>query len=189
MIRCIYRYQKWIPDKIPHRNDNSIFLSTHFFSTKIFILKIEKYFPENFQKSFRKKYFSFIKFSEGKIFFAKGFLKILKKIFSYFQNENFCRTKKLRKKIELLFRCRIVSGIHFWQLEIHRSTADSSKPYPSFFFVNFSKPRWSLNIITCTKENYSHYILTFLFQTLRVIFVLSSLMHSTYPHWILFIDK
>ena len=34
MLRCIYGCQKWIPDKILHRNDNSIFFSTHFFQQK-----------------------------------------------------------------------------------------------------------------------------------------------------------
>ena len=83
---------------------------------------MENYFFRIFQKSFREKYFSFIKFSEGKIFFAKGFSKISrKKYFFIFKMNFFVEKKKLRKKIELLFRCRILSGIHFWQLEIHRS--------------------------------------------------------------------
>ena len=37
MLRCIYGCQKWIPDKILHRYDNSFFFSTPFFSTKIII--------------------------------------------------------------------------------------------------------------------------------------------------------
>ena len=49
-----------------------------------------------------------------------------KKTFFHFLNEHFCWKKSWEKKIELLFRDRILSGIHFWQLEIHRSTADPS---------------------------------------------------------------
>ena len=56
--RCIYRYQKWIPDNFLHRNDNSIFFSTHFFSTKIFTLKIAKYFLRKFSKFSKNQFFS-----------------------------------------------------------------------------------------------------------------------------------
>ena len=34
MFRCIYGCQKWIPDKILHRNDDPIFFSTFIFSFK-----------------------------------------------------------------------------------------------------------------------------------------------------------
>ena len=83
MIRCIYGCQKWIPDKILHRNSNSIFFLKKNHRKKILL---KKNIFENFQKSFSKKYFSFIKFSEEKIFFAKGFLKIFRKTFFHFQH-------------------------------------------------------------------------------------------------------
>ena len=34
LLRCIYRCQKWIPDKIPHRNSNPKKISTFFFVEK-----------------------------------------------------------------------------------------------------------------------------------------------------------
>ena len=44
MFRCIRGCQKWIPDKILHRNDDPIFFSTFIFSSKKHILKMKKYF-------------------------------------------------------------------------------------------------------------------------------------------------
>ena len=58
------------------------------------------------------------------------------KIFFHFQNENCCQKKKFRKKIELLYRCRILSGIHFWQLEIHPSTLAGHTDTNVFWSLN-----------------------------------------------------
>ena len=84
VFRCIYGCQKWIPDKIPHRNDNPIFFLNFFFSLK---------------KNIFWKW--------EKIFFEK------KKVF-HFQNHFFSVKKKVEKKIGSSFRCGILSGIHFW---------------------------------------------------------------------------
>ena len=40
MLRCIYGYQKWIPYKILHRNDNPKKFSTFIFSLKKLISKM-----------------------------------------------------------------------------------------------------------------------------------------------------
>ena len=40
LIRCIYGCQKWIPDKILHRNSNSIFFSIFFSRKNIFELSL-----------------------------------------------------------------------------------------------------------------------------------------------------
>ena len=60
MLRCIYGCQKWIPDKILHRNDNLIFFSTFIFSLKNIILKIKNcFFSKNLhggqRRAFRRK--------------------------------------------------------------------------------------------------------------------------------------
>ena len=44
MLRCIYGCQKWIPDKILHRNDDPIFFSTFIFSLKKISLKMKNIF-------------------------------------------------------------------------------------------------------------------------------------------------
>ena len=44
MLRCIYGCQKWIPDKILHRNNDPIFFSTFIFSLKKIILKMKNMF-------------------------------------------------------------------------------------------------------------------------------------------------
>ena len=57
-ICCIYGCQKWIPDKIPHRNGYPKKISTFFFvEKKIFFENEQKYFSKNFfvQISFSKK--------------------------------------------------------------------------------------------------------------------------------------
>ena len=65
MLRCISSCQKWIPDKILHRYDNSIFSSTIFFFDKNFHLENEKiFFRGNCCGKisfFFEKYFSFSK--------------------------------------------------------------------------------------------------------------------------------
>ena len=96
MLRCIYGCEKWIPDKIPHRNDNSIFFSTHFFSTKFFILKMKKYFSGNFWKknsNFFENHWRKIRFFLWKKLIFRKFWKFPQKIFCNFQSENFCRKK------------------------------------------------------------------------------------------------
>ena len=113
VIRCIYRCQKWIPDKILHRNSNLIFFSTFIFSSKNIILKMKKYFFRKFQKSFSKKYFSFRKFYKGKIFFPKGFLKIFGE--NIFQ---FSKWKILSKKNELTKKSNYHFDVEFCQESI-----------------------------------------------------------------------
>ena len=48
MLRCIYGCQKWIPDKILHRNDDPTFFSTFIFSLKKIILKMKNIFFSKF---------------------------------------------------------------------------------------------------------------------------------------------
>ena len=86
LLRCIYGCEKWIPDKIPHRNSYPKKIST-FFSSKI-------------------KYFSKIKKMQN-MNFEKYFCSFSKNIF-------FRRKKKVEKIFGLPFRCGILSGIHFW---------------------------------------------------------------------------
>ena len=89
MLRCIYGCQKWIPDTIPHRNDDPTFFSTFIFSSKKIILKMTKICFSKISKILSKKYFSFRKFYKGKIFFPEGFLKISEKnIFSFWKWKN-----------------------------------------------------------------------------------------------------
>ena len=83
MFRCIYRYQKWIPDKILHRNDNSIFFSTLFFFDKKNVFENEKIF-----------FWKFSKFSKNQIFF-KG--KI------WFSFSDFRKFSNFQKFPELVF--------------------------------------------------------------------------------------
>ena len=52
VIRWIYGCQKWIPDKILHRNSDSIFFSTLFFRWQKIILKMKKYFRKFFKGNF-----------------------------------------------------------------------------------------------------------------------------------------
>ena len=106
VFRCIYRCQKWIPDKILHRNNNSIFFSTIFFSTK----------KKTFWK-WKKKFGNFSFFLENHFFFQRKnliflqwFSKILK-ILKFPRNFLFLfsKWKFLSKKNEL----RKKSNYHF----------------------------------------------------------------------------
>ena len=104
MICWICGCEKWIPDKILHRNDAPIFSQLLFFCRKKIILKMKKiffrkfwktYFFENFSKE--NLIFPFEKIYFGKIWFFHFFAE--KNIFSF--SKLFFSTKKwkLRKKL------------------------------------------------------------------------------------------
>ena len=88
MLRCIYGCQKWIPDKILHRNDNPIFFSTFIFSLRKIVLKMKKKYFRFFSSKFPK----FPKISKGNSKFPFGkisifllkFLIFPENIFSFF---------------------------------------------------------------------------------------------------------
>ena len=95
MVCCSYGYQKWIPDNFLHRNDNSIFFSTHFFFDKNFHFENEKIFFRGIFKIFGKSIFF-----KGKIWFSfndfrkfSNFQNFPKTYFLHFQSEFFCRKK------------------------------------------------------------------------------------------------
>ena len=79
MLRCIYGYQKWIPDKILHRNDNPIFFSTFIFSLEKIILKENILFPKIFKIPLEK-----VKSKCKKKHTFQGF-ETIKKIYCYFK--------------------------------------------------------------------------------------------------------
>ena len=89
MLRCIYGCQKWIPDKILHRNDDPIFFSTFFFSMKKINLKMKKknFFgkiSENFNKNLKN--FNEINYEISFEIFWKFSKKKIENIFFHFQN-------------------------------------------------------------------------------------------------------
>ena len=98
MLRCIYGCQKWIPDKILHRNNDPFFFSTCIFSLKKIILKMKNVF-----------------FSRKPCMGAKGG-HFEENMFFIYKIIFFDEKIKVEKKIGSSFRCRILSGIHFWHL-------------------------------------------------------------------------
>ena len=105
VFRCIYGCQKWIPEKILHRYDNSIFFSTHFFSIKNFTLKIEKYFLGKFSKFSENHFFSKEKSDFPSMIFEnfQNFEISPQNIFFHFQSEIFVKKNELRKKLNYHF--------------------------------------------------------------------------------------
>ena len=103
-LRSFWKHQKSIPDNFLQRNYTSIFFSTFFFIEKNTFWKVGNIFGEIFQKSFRKKHFSFVKFYKGQIFFPKWFLKIFEKnIYDVLKFIFFDEKSKLRKKLDHSF--------------------------------------------------------------------------------------
>ena len=92
--RCIYSCQKWIPDKILHRYDNSFFFSTHFFfDNKKSSWKWKNIFRENFECLPKNLNTFQISFRENEFSFVNGSKFSRKNIFFLFRNDFFLRKK------------------------------------------------------------------------------------------------
>ena len=150
MLRCIYGCQKWIPDKILHRNSDSIFFLNFFFDNKKNILKMKKYFQKNIEIFSKEKlkifHFALKIFSMQKSIFQNFPLKnfrFFSKIFFHFQNVFFVIEKKSWEKNRITISMQNFvrnpflasinstdnSGQDFWLCVFFPSTCNEQHPH------------------------------------------------------------